>query len=56
MVDVSQQQIPFVCINPVCNSVLQQLLQYVAIEALFGGYNGKGCLGIRHYDQSRANV
>ena len=31
MVDVSQQEIPFVCINPVCNSVLQQLLQDVAI-------------------------
>ena len=37
MVDVSQQQILFVCINPVCNSVLQQLPQYVAIKALIGG-------------------
>ena len=37
MVDVSQQQILFVCISPVYNSVLQQLPQYVAIETLFGG-------------------
>ena len=34
MVDVRQQQIIFVCIYPVYNSVLQQLPQYVAIEAL----------------------
>ena len=36
MVDVSQQQILFVRINPVYNSVLQQLPQYVAIEVLIG--------------------